>query len=686
MKKYLKTNSANKIILSALIFYLLSYFIHLLFHFDAFIFLGGFFLAIFVPGLAINNILFAKQNLFSKLVTAPIFTVFLFLPIYYLLIEITNGKISLLNTLILLVTLLICSFIITYKKQEEVSINSADEKKFISIGILAFVLVHIATTLAYRFIPEIDGYSDLLRIENDLATGSFSVIYRPLFTLLAEYVSIISSIPPYWLFKFGFLIFQIPAVYYLYQIIKKAKINNPSLKIISLLALVSVPAINLEIDYVRPNIVFISAILPFIYYLSQGLENKKKYFILSFLISTIGLFFHEFFVILFLVNLVFAITYFYFNLNNFRKTIFFLIGLICTISILINLEYFPFLRIAISSISNLINLILGGIEWKWWFLETYSNMDGFNLGWKGIDGIVKYYAYFLSPNLILILILYLYFLLERIKNNQKISSIEKVSLFIFLIGIIFAEFLPRINYKTLPDRFWPMISMSLVALTPYAFYNLNTPRKKILAYVSALLILIGVGGSIYVAQKKAGYISNQEYEAAMWIEKNIPEKSMIITQTGNSVMLGYFIKIKNYKVIIPPSNFFYKKETTEQLMSNNSIPEDEQEKITDKQKIESAIKEFFLSPEQNQAKFISHEIIRYANKYDKEFEQTRITTKKISSGSYILYSKDKFNNYYVNRNWWKEVNFYNADLEKFDSQEYELIYNNNDVIYIWRKK
>ena len=49
---------------------------------------------------------------------------------------------------------------------------------------------------------------------------------------------------------------------------------------------------------------------------------------------------------------------------------------------------------------------------------------------------------------------------------------------------------------------------------------------------------------------------------------------------------------------------------------------------------------------------------------------------------YILYSTDKFNTIYSQREWWKKTNFYNANLEKFD-KNFEKVYQ-NDAVKIWK--
>lgn len=680
MKKFLTLERTNSIILLAIIFFAVSLFTHHTFRFDLFLYISGFLLALYIPGLSILNIFDRNNYWLEKLIISPVFTIFIFLPLYYIFTLFLGGKINFLIAAISIFVIALFSLIATFRKTEihEKSETRVDNK-FIYFGIGAFILVHILTTLAYRFIPEVDGYTDLMSIENIISSGIFNVSYRPLFQFLLSYVSLISQIPPYWLFKFGMIIIQISGIYYLYQIIKIAGIKSSFAKYLILLSFVAVPIINLEIDYVRPNIIFIFALLPFIYYLSKGLDGLKINFIFSSIIATAGLLFHEFFGILFLINLFFITSYFYKKFSSLKKMTFVLISAVLLLIVLINIEKFPMLMLPINSVDKLLTMISSGLHWNWWFLDNYLDMGGNNLGWTGFWDVSKYYAYSLSPFLVLIFFGFIFTIIAQIKQNEKLFSIEKVALAILFVGLVFSEFLPRIDFKTLPDRFWPMLSVSLLALTPFVFLKIRFFEKKTVSGIILILLLIGIGGSIYIAKAKRGYTSEKEYAAAQWIKNNTPENSLFITQGGNGVMLGYFA---NRKAISPFASFFLNKD------KQTSRIEILKSTVIYKNAID-LFNESLLDPSDDNLSDLNNNLKSYHEEMEREKLAKNIESPEFKLPSnenmYVLYSFDKFNSCYGQRQWWREANFYDADLDKF-KDGYELVYNDNDIIYIWKKK
>lgn len=681
MKKFSTLEKTNRIIAASLIFFVVSFFIHTAFKFDFFLNLSGFFLALYFPGLAIVNLFNKNDNWLNKLVVSPVFTIFVFIPLYYALTLALGGKINFSIAVILTLAVSLFSLIITARKAKSPEKNvPTEDKKFIYFGICAFILVHLLTTLVYKFIPEIDGYTDLIHVENIISSGIFDISYRPLFPFLVSYISLVSQIPPYWLFKFGMILIQISGVYYLHQIIKIADIKSSIAKYLILLSFVSVPIINIEIDYIRPNVILIFALLPFIYYLSRGIDGMKINFLFSSIIAATGLLFHEFFGIIFLINLLFIATYFYKRFSNIKKLMAILILFVSFLLILININRFPIFVLSFDFVMNFMGLVTKGLHWKWWYLNDYLNMDGNNLGWNGFWDVSKYYAYSLSPFLAFVFLGYIFTIVVKIKQNEKILSIEKVAIFILFIGLFFAEFLPRINYKTLPDRFWPIIAISLIALAPFVFSKIELFEKKVICLVLLILLIIGISGSVYIAKAKRGYTSNKEYAAAQWIKKNTPENALFVTQDGNSVMLNYFA---NRKTLSPYASFFL----------NEQKQETQQEEVLKSNKIYKNITALFNTCLENPTDDCLSSLNASLKEYNTELEKEKLR-KNIENFNfilsnnepiYVLYSLDKFNNYYGRRQWWKKVNFYEADFNKF-KEGYDLVYNNDDTVYIWKKR
>lgn len=679
MRKFLQTNIINKILLGAFIIYGAGFLLHYLFDFHGLLYLAGFFMAFFVSGLSINNLIFFKNDWFVKLITAPVFTIFFFMPLYWLLTALAHFEINFFLAFMILAMISACSFIITHKRSASKNAVNNDDRKFIIFGLVAFFLVHAATVLVYKFIPEVDGYSYLINIEKNLSTGFFEALSRPLFVLFVEYLSAISFIPPYWFFKFGIIVIQISGAYYLYQIIKEAGVKKDFLRYLIMLAWVSVPVINLEMDYIRPNVIFISSLLPFIYHLAKGCRGSYKNLIVSFVIVLAGTFYHEFFCLLMLIFLLYTSAYFYKKLSNFHRLVLFVAISIIAIAILVNIEKFPSLQFVTQSFSDLVSAFAKGVKWRWWFLGCYLNIDMIDLGWGGAHNILKYYAYSVSPFLFLVLFFYPISLFLRVKEKKTIYLIEMISISILSIGLMFAEFLPRISFKTLPDRFWPIITMSLLALSPFLLAEMKVVSRKIIQASILLLLFVGIGGSIYIAKEKQGYVSEKEFRASQWIKNNTPENSLFITQGGNGIIVDYFAK---RKFIIPYSSFFIEKYTSRS--QTNILKSAEIYKT-----ISTLLGESLKDPNNYRLNSLNEAIRYYYEETEKEklAKNVEIPEFKLPSDKnlYILYSTDKFNNYYGQRQWWCNVNFFGADLSKFQNG-YDLVYNDSDTVYIWKKK
>lgn len=673
-----KSNKKNRLIIISLAIFGVSLIFHTFFHLSIFLYISGFFLALYIPGFAIKNILTPKESLLSNLLTAPVFTIFFFLPIYFSITKLLGGQMNAPIALVLLFGIALLSILRTYKETNSEE-NTLCDKKYIFLGIGAFILIHVLSALLYRFIPEVDGYSDLIKVEGILSSGFFDVSYRPLFSFLVSYIALISHIPPYFLFKLGMVFIQITGIYYLYQFTKKVGTESSFIKYLILLSFISVPIINVEIDYVRPQVIFMFALFPFVYYLSEGLDHQKRNLVFSTIIATIGLLFHEFFGILFLINSLFITNYFYRKLNTSKKALIIVTIISTAFILLINIHHFPILMLFLGSVQQFIQLVSDGLQWKWWFLGTYSNMDGNNLGWSGPMDIMKYYAYSLSPILTIILLAYPIILWNKIRKNETFFSAEKIAFSIMCVGLLFSELLPRINYPTLPDRFWPMISLSLLVLVPFTLSYVRIFERKFVSYTILVLIIIGISGSLYITKEKSGYTSDREYTASQWIKNNTPRDSLFITQGGNIPMVNYFSERKS---LSPFASFFLEGDTEK---SQPRVLKSEQiyKNIT------TLLDESLRNPDDYHMNLLNVNI----KSYSEEIENEKLLKDLESPGFripgnedvYVLYSLDKFNNYYGQRKWWQTANFFGADLDKF-KEGYDLVYNDSDIIYIWKKR
>jgi hypothetical protein len=244
--------------------------------------------------------------------------------------------------------------------------------------------------------------------------------------------------------------------------------------------------------------------------------------------------------------------------------------------------------------------------------------------------------------------------------------------------LTFAEIIPRFNYIFLPERFWLFIDILLVLSVPNLMSFLSQNRKQQLAFrgLVALLIVVGISGSFYIASAKKSLVSEAEYKAAIWIKNNTPRDAYFISQPANRPMIQYFAQ---RSMISSDPQYFLSDNILEENVSQKVIP------------LEQTIQEHLATVNDIVNKFTSNSIsfIDFADAV--QIEKTTIqqlnkkieVAKKMSQESYyIVYSFDKFNSLYGQREWWNLANAKGANTEKFH-KAFPLVYNDG-VVYIWK--
>ena len=551
-----------------------------------------------------------------------------------------------------------------------------------------FILLHIIDYHFYIFMPEWDGYSKLSEINNSLETNNLKTNYRGFFTVSIIIITKFTKLSPYDIFTTLLIVLQAAIIPVIFLFLKFYKLKKKFYQFIVLSATLTIPMLNLEVDVVRPQSVFIILLPIYIYFLFKAvIFNKPIYWTLATLIIIAGLNYHEFFVFTFLLHitttLVLAFKKYYLRSQDKKdRLIFKLLFIIIILLGIISLNYFSFLDYFILVFTNIFHKIIQIENWRLWFLNDYtSDQSEQQLGWPGIFGAVQYYAYYASP-LVLFTMLTIVYL--KIKNNLKVSII-----LLYLVGpliillLTYSELLPRLNYTYLPERIWLVIDILLILLLPSIFTDTQKflSRNKFTFYLYLLIIfyIIGISGTIYIAKNKKSLTSRNEYSAAQWIKQHTPNNSIVITQAANRPMTVYFAQ-RNF--ISAPTNFF----------SDASI------KIKDSPTAQEKIDNQLSATH----KFLTYHDINTISDFNQlssklkdtrkillklEKEKLSISEKNSSNETlpiYALYSMDKFKGLYAKREWWLKTNYYGAKIDNL-TKKYPLVYNENDI-YIWKIK
>lgn len=554
--------------------------------------------------------------------------------------------------------------------------------------LLLYGIIHFINYHFYIFMPEWDGYTNLINIKEAIHSNTLTNTYRGFFTVAIILISNFAKIDLYPIFTFWFIALQTAQILVLYQFVKIYNIKNKIHRLIILSTALAIPVINMETDMTRPQNVLLILMPIYIYYIYLAIkENRPVYWIITSLISVLGLNYHEFFIFILFIQLFILIKIsfhrLWLNANSSKNKIIFVLSIIIFILLFLLANNYTHI---VKSIYARLMLILSQIKqinhWRWWFLNDYAgDNSGQQVGWPGIFGAIKYYSYYISPS-VLFLVSSIILLAKKEKTIFKDALLRIVTPLMFLL-FVYAEILPRLNYFFLPERVLIIIVLLLLPLSIIIYKTIQKyySTKVLKLFLSFLLFLnlIGIFGSIYIAWQKKSLTSPNEFIASQWVKNNTPENSFFITQAASAVTIKYFA---NRPVIKTPLDFFNGRAQI--------IPESPQELLSPIQQINNHFK---LLQKQLQTTVIRNDADidnailtlssakKNINTIEKYIGKTKYST---NPSIYAFYSMDKFKGFYAQREWWLKTNYYGAKIENL-TKKYPLVYN-KDGIYIWKIK
>ena len=622
----------------------------------------------------------------------------IYVPIFYSAYIYLHTKIHLDNLYIFSFLTLFISTLISIKRKRDIFDDNNiytqkidKREKQLVVFLFVYIAVHALNYYFYHFIPEWDGYGNILDIERILNSGSLINNYRPLYFTAVSVLSSVTNLNPYGLYQTVMICLQSSILIVLYLFMNEIKISNYWSRCIIFFSAISIPVLNMEIDMVRPQNSLIILLPIYFYLFYQSIKTKKSYYwILASLIALLGIGFHEFFALILFIQSIWIYfyllkRYFIFTKNRQIKVIFVLTtitvylilkDIVSGMSIYASIIYYG--KVALSNILNV-------SDWKLWFINNYdTDGPGLQMGWPGVAGLAKYYSYYLSPVLITTLLALLLTLFRR-KNSQLDSKLErKLIFFTTLPSLVFyfilSEILPRMNFTLLPDRYWFMFDIVLLIILVYLFKCIESESNKIFRkylIIFTLSIIISIFGSFYVAKEKKALTTVSDKIASEWIVANTPDNSLFITQASNTPMINYFSR---RKILLVEDTYFLDDNLQKDYLKNKSIAI--QNQINEENtKIQNATEDINNKSENYDTSILI--ITQSVNNKKILFDKLQTLSNYDNAPLYILYSENKFSTIYNQRIWWKNVNFFGAKIEKFNY--YPLVYN-SDGIYIWKVK
>ncbi len=675
--------------------YAVSYLVYYLFHFPYFLYIFGlpiFFIIGFNLTWLMEQATKLKTNLITALLWTLLFSFFITPTVVYAISLFLNNFGDLKITLGAVFSMYLLSFLglsITMFFNKKTNTATPTSLAFLKkhpvliAALITFFLVITVNLLIYPFIPEADPYVYLIKIREILSSHKMpGDEARPIFLSLVWSLTLITKIPAYWLFKLIFPMLSGLLVVVFYSISSSITKNKTAI-LLSSLVFLSFPVIVMEILVTRPQSIFLITLPVFLYIIVDILKSKEpgniaKIAILM-LFSLIGIKIHVFFLFNLLLLLATIIAFFWKLIIKYPI-------LSSSIGLLLLVLVYPWL-VDLGFVSMIMNFVPSFINYlihpqlNLWFIDNYKNVDGNQMGWPGFTAVL-YYGYNLGP-LVLPVFIYAFYKAKKL----RISSVNKTYLGCFIFFFMIAEIFPRVGLAYLPDRAWLFVAMSLVLLAiPSIAFVFNTRNKKV---VFTFMVLFGcsICLSFFITWAKGGWTAKSEYESAMFLKNNVSENSYIVSQAGNFPMIEYF---SDRNLIVPDKQFFLSNSDagsvgilTDKPYSN--LKKNENNQLLLKSQIENRtgilFSEYFASynPTTNAADMKEYLELKKEQKKIQEYIDSIEKNDK-----YILYSEEKFNSLYGTRTWWRDFNFYSANLKKFDnSPDFKNIYSKNKV-KIWK--
>ncbi len=406
--------------------------------------------------------------------------------------------------------------------------------------LLTPLLIYIVTYLINPTVDNADGYLDTLT--NAIKLQQNPAAYpRFFFVPVLGLYRFVTDLPLVFVFKtllsVSFYLSYFMLFNYLEMIIKDRKYIW-----LAYLAVLAAPVIVTEVNIIRPQLMVMIYCLPIIILLIEGLrKNFPLYLVVATGFSLILTGFHELGSILVALSL-FGLFYYiarrllvHKDLTISAKQIILSLLFIYPYAKLYNLFelFLPTLNTARNVLSH-----IDTIQWRWWFIDNYTTIDGFNVGWPGIQAF-HYYLY----NGLLFLISSLLLFSAQLKNRHKMQTVLLSLPAVYAaIYFCFAEILPRLGIFYLPNRAWPHFMLGLILCfgLSLAVYTGKGLLGRLLVASLGFSIVVGTVASLYLTYDKVGTVFRGELGAAKFIRETLPENSVVVSTQPNYDLVKFY--------------------------------------------------------------------------------------------------------------------------------------------------
>ena len=411
----------------------------------------------------------------------------------------------------------------------------------ISFAIIATTIFSIVT--AYYPLPDLDPYYWIKVFQDQFSRGVISSLtsHRPLFSSLTYLFNQSAGVDLYAFFKYLVPFFALLPIVPAILIARRfpEKILQTSIFLI--------PIVNgsffLYSTMPIPQSIFNSVLIAAIFFALHGLLSEKKlYFLLTGAILFLGFFYHEMSAIPLFAWILSWILFERKNIVDFAKKNR-LVSWLIFIIIATNLSLFtPILFFVFIWIKKITAIIVTSSP-NFYFPAKYINIDGNDVGWQGLFGVVQYYAFYFGPAALLVVFSFIFF--GKIFSSsslfrQRESFFLLTSLFIFFL---ISDIFPRLfNIALLPERSLGFASLFILSLLPLLFLSFKNIRGVFAPLFPFLIIgalCINIGAALYINTLKSYLITPAQLISAQWIRTNLPANRVIFSSENHRLLTFY---------------------------------------------------------------------------------------------------------------------------------------------------
>lgn len=427
---------------------------------------------------------------------------------------------------------------------------------------LFYGLIAIVTTASFYPLPDLDPYYWLIKFRSLFSHGELLPLsYRPLFASLSYIFIEGAGIDSYAFFKYilpsFFLVLSLPVL------LIARSFSDPARKIIIFLfpfvSGISLIYLTLPIPQALASIVvffFVSLLT------HSNRTHDRAFFWIGGATLFLGYFYHEILAIPLAIWLATAAWF-------FRKTWFTLIREHRIVTILLLFILLPLFSEPVGFVISRGAAYLpemASFHGNMLFPLRYVNVDGYEMGWGDLRGVIKYYLFYAGPVVLLVCILagYRLFTKSPVYKMRSSPTPEGVALAGSLMAFLaIAEIIPRVpGVALLPDRSWVVGGFFfLFPLTLFLRSPKGANRAILLLIISAFLL--NIAAALSINSLKRYVITDAQLQSADWIRKTLPENRMFFC-LGNENLLRFF----SDSAVVPvkdPAFFFNKADFNETL-------------------------------------------------------------------------------------------------------------------------